>query len=648
MQLPKTSVFATLLLLPLTVTVGTVESLKQCKCQPHLPCWPSKSDWQKFNSTVGGMLIADIRPISSACYKGTPDYNKARCDEVTKKFDDSFWRSNQPGAVQHTTWESYPPLEETCYLPSLISNKTQGQCKQGSVPQYAVRPRNAKDISAAVKFAAKHKIPVVIKNTGHDFLGRASRRNALMVWTHFMRDISFKNRYGRWKPAGCKGDKYKENGLLVKAGAGVMVFELAKAVSKKGRTVAAGAASTVGVVGGFIQGGGHSALGVWKGLASDNVVEFEVVLADGSIVKASACTNPDLFWALRGGGGSTYGVVTSAVLRTHENVSYVQYAINVTIPILPNETPGTANNTFWEVVNMWHSMAIEVNKLGGSGYYFLVTNYPVPEPKMTAHIFAASLLFFGQKDTKKVGKLLKPLHDWLYKTVGTLESGLVSWQISPAAPATDYLGTLPTTVGGQGETGISGSRLLSRELLSTPSGVKKSTDALRDIDYLGGFILGLYVTPGPKPVDSAAHSAWRKAVTHIVVAIGWQPGDSFERQVEIKNLMTNFMVPRLKSLDFDTKTGKQTMGAYVNEADKEELNWQDSFWGEKYGRLKKIKTKYDPHGVFWCRPCVGSEDWDLDGICKAPRQATGTGGCRIQGTMVQPENIGGEDWVFIV
>ena len=97
MQLSHTSVFATLLLLPLTVTAGTVESLRYCKCQPYLPCWPSKSDWQKFNSTVGGNLIADIRPISSACYVGTPDYNKARCDEVTQSFGDSAWRANQSG-----------------------------------------------------------------------------------------------------------------------------------------------------------------------------------------------------------------------------------------------------------------------------------------------------------------------------------------------------------------------------------------------------------------------------------------------------------------------------------------------------------------------------------------------------------------------
>jgi len=394
-------------------------------------------------------------------------------------------------------------------------------------------------------------------------------------------------------------------------------------VSKKGRAVVAGAASTVGVVGGFIQGGGHSPLGVWKGLASDHAVEFEVVLADGSIVKASACTNPELFWALRGGGGSTYGVVTNVVLRTHEDVPFVGYNLNVTIPILPNETSKAANNTLWELVNRWHTMAPAVNDMGGSGYYFLTTNFPgsnlpLSEPNMTVNIFVANLFFFGQRDTRGVEKLFKGLHDWLYTVVGTPESKLVSLLISPPAQATDFLGALAISGNAQGYNVIFGSRLLSRELLSTPSGVQKSTDALRDINQAGATITGLYVTPGPKPIDSAAHPAWRKAITLIISARYLEQGASFERQAEVKSLITDFDVPRLKKLDYNTKTGKQTMGTYVNEADKGEVTWQDSFWGEKYGRLRKIKAKYDPDGVFWCKPCVGGEDWDLEGICKVP------------------------------
>lgn len=143
-----------------------------------------------------------------------------------------------------------------------------------------MRARDPKDISAAVKFAAKYKIPTVIKNSGHDYLGRASRRNALMIWTHFMNDTSFLNADGKWFPSGCKAGEYQENDLLVKVSAGVNLQDLYRAVSEKGRLVVAGSATTVGVTGGYIQGGGHSPLSPSKGMGSDNAVEFEVVTAD--------------------------------------------------------------------------------------------------------------------------------------------------------------------------------------------------------------------------------------------------------------------------------------------------------------------------------------------------------------------------------
>lgn len=168
----------------------------------------------------------------------------------------------------------------------MFSNSTEApECKQGSIPQYGVRARSAKDISITVQFAAKHNIPFVIKNTGHDYLGRANRKDALMIWTHFLRDISFLNEDAKWKPAGCNGpvcSKYQERDLLVKIEAGVLIHELYKAVSARNRTVLAGSGPTVGPAGGYVQGGGHSLLGPWKGLASDHAVEFEVVLADVS------------------------------------------------------------------------------------------------------------------------------------------------------------------------------------------------------------------------------------------------------------------------------------------------------------------------------------------------------------------------------
>ena len=76
----------------------------------------------------------------------------------------------------------------------------------------------------------------------------------------------------------------------------------------------------MGAAGGFTQGGGHGSLGPMYGLAVDNVLEVDVVIANGTLLTANKCTNPDLFWALRGGGGGTFGIVTRMVHKAHPTV----------------------------------------------------------------------------------------------------------------------------------------------------------------------------------------------------------------------------------------------------------------------------------------------------------------------------------------
>ena len=97
-----------------------------------------------------------------------------------------------------------------------------------------------------------------------------------------MNDTIFLNEDGKWFPYGCKAEEHRENELLVKVSAGVNLQDLYKAVSLKGRLVVGGAATTVGVAGGYVQGGGHSPLSPYKGMGSDHALEFEVVTADVS------------------------------------------------------------------------------------------------------------------------------------------------------------------------------------------------------------------------------------------------------------------------------------------------------------------------------------------------------------------------------
>lgn len=114
------------------------------------------------------------------------------------------------------------------------------------------------------------------------------------------------------------GSPAGETGVpTITLGAGTRWLEAYQALLPHDRYVQGGACATVGAAGGFIQGGGF---GIWSrryGTAAGSMLEGELVLASGELVTANAVQHPDLFWALRGGGGGTFGVVCSLTVRTY-------------------------------------------------------------------------------------------------------------------------------------------------------------------------------------------------------------------------------------------------------------------------------------------------------------------------------------------
>jgi FAD/FMN-containing dehydrogenase len=152
----------------------------------------------------------------------------------------------------------------------------------------------------------------VIKGTGHDYLGRSCAPGSLMIWTHRMREVTV---HDSFVPAGSPADTKGVPAITV--GAGTRWLEAYQALLPYGRYVQGGGCVTVGAAGGFVQGGGFGSLSRRYGTAAGNVLEAEVVLASGEIVIANAVQHPDLFWALRGGGGGTFGVVSRLTMATY-------------------------------------------------------------------------------------------------------------------------------------------------------------------------------------------------------------------------------------------------------------------------------------------------------------------------------------------
>ncbi|KAE8409328.1 hypothetical protein BDV37DRAFT_293887 [Aspergillus pseudonomiae] len=565
-----------------------------CRCQPHQSCWPSEQEWNSLNSTINGNLVA-VRPIAAVCHEG--DRNSSACKEVTAAWTNSTWRAAQPGAVQWENWESWPEHNQTCYIESPRNTP----CGQGQISFYSTLAKSAFDIQETVKFAKQHNLRLVIKNSGHDFLGRASAPGSLQILTNGMKDIKLVDKF---TPAGAP--KGKDEGAAVTIAAGVSLQELYAAVAARNRTVVAGTSHTVGAAGGYIQGGGHSALGPWKGMASDNALEFTIGTANGELVVANEYQNKDLFWALRGGGGGTFGVVVSVTVRTFDDAPLILTNLNITTSV--------GNPQYWDALTDFHASLPRINDAKGAGYYWMV-----PDIKLSENTSVSTLtqifIFPNQTDTAQIDSLYAPL---ISKLNGT--AGVYTQYASYAIPSVGFIFSNIFLTGSSDQTGgvsLLGSRLFSRDLLSSNNGSRKLTSVLRSIRVdpgsaiIGHLVAGGAVADNAGRVDSALNPAWRKAITHIVIPRGWEPNATLAEQEAVKRNLTDVEVPILRSVEGDEK-----MGAYLNEANAYESEFQNSFWGENYQRLLDIKKKWDPESLFVVRSGVGSEEWDDWGLCR--------------------------------
>jgi hypothetical protein len=163
-------------------------------------------------------------------------------------------------------------------------------------PAAIALPSSADDAAAAVRFAHERGLRVAAQGTGHGATPMGSLADTLLIKTSRMHGLTI-------DPVA----------RVARAEAGVIWREVAEEAAVYGLAGLAGSSPDVGVVG-YTLGGGMSWLGRTYGLSANNVEAFEVVTADGRLVRADACREPDLFWALRGGGGS-FGIVMAVELR---------------------------------------------------------------------------------------------------------------------------------------------------------------------------------------------------------------------------------------------------------------------------------------------------------------------------------------------
>ena len=243
--------------------------------RPGLPGWPSEADWASLNQAVGGRLS----PVT------LPALDQA---DAKALMSNPFYIGDQPGLTQSSGW-----LDAWRSSPSA----------------YMVAAESAADVAAAVRFASAHNLRLVVKGRGHSYLGASNAPDSLLVWTRKMDAVTV---HDAFTPQGSDAAPVP----AISVGAGCMWLKAYQAATGAGRYVQGGGCTTVGVAG-LVQGGGFGSFSKTYGTAAASLLEAEVVTADGAIRVVNAAREPDLFWALKGGGGGTFGIVTHLTLATH-------------------------------------------------------------------------------------------------------------------------------------------------------------------------------------------------------------------------------------------------------------------------------------------------------------------------------------------
>ncbi|KAL8709577.1 MAG: hypothetical protein Q9220_005669 [cf. Caloplaca sp. 1 TL-2023] len=373
------------------------------------------------------------------------------------------------------------------------------------------------------------------------------------------------------------------------------MFEMYDATAAHRSTIIGGQDPDVGL-GGHVTGGGHSPISGQYGLAADNALEFEIVTPSGDIKTINPCTNNDLFFAFRGGGGSTFGVILSATLKAFPipSMTWSHFEITQTSP---------TRQPFWQAAAYYHSQLPHLVKNGLMGYYNISSLSPF-EPSTPLNLAAG--VWILNTTVPVFDALMDPVLDHIkatYPVNVTRSSRYVPnfydwWKVySPAGAAAT-------------ESQL-GNRLLDENALSLP--LDKIAGYLADSYSDLVTIFNLVSGPGMWNVQLAGGlgsmtPAWRRTVVEMIVPAVWSAHNTTLKISQLA-LLHNKWMPALRAWAPDT-------GAYLNEADPGEPDLPGAFWGKgNYERLVGIKRRWDPEGVFWCGPCVGGEGWrEVEGV----------------------------------
>ncbi|MDQ2651482.1 MAG: FAD-binding oxidoreductase, partial [Chloroflexota bacterium] len=383
------------------------------------------------------------------------------------------------------------------------------------------------DVQNAITWARAQALLISVRSGGHSYEAYSVLDNRLLIDLGELTHLEVDHAAG-----------------TATIGPGVRLLDLYRVLAAEGVAVAAGTCPGVGL-GGLVPGGGVGFRSRRDGLTCDALIDAEVVLADGRVVHVSASEQPELFWALRGGGGGNFGIATSFTLRT-----------------TPAEDVAMASITWpWDeaaqVISAWQAWA------------------PYTDPRLSS-----SLAFF-RPDSGVIGftgLLLGPVDE----LEGLLKPLLATGTPSPYLRALSWLEAAEELAGPGGDqaTFKNGSAFVYQPLPPEAIAltISQMSVAPAPANLISFFALGGAISEIAPGATAFPH---RRALCDLQIQAYWQEPWQEAGNVTWVNGFCQALAP-------------YTSGAYVNYIDADQPDWATAYYGRNLDRLMRVKARYDP------------------------------------------------------
>jgi FAD/FMN-containing dehydrogenase len=556
------------------------------RVRPGQAGWPSDADWSALNHATSGRLTRITPPSLEIA-------------DARKLLANPFYVGDQPSLTQSSGWFEAWRSEPSTYM---------------------VAAETSADVSAAVRFAKAHNLRLVVKGRGHSYFGGSCSPDSLLLWTRKLDAITV---HDAFVPAGTNSAGIS----AITVGAGCMWLHAYQAATGAGRYVQGGGCTTVGVAG-LVQGGGFGSFSKAFGTAAASLLEAEIVTADGEIRVVNEACEPELLWALKGGGGGTFGITTRLTLATHPLPANVG-PVNVTLRAHSDEAyrkllarfvefyaTSLCNPHWGEQVRAYPDNRLQIRMV----FQGLTKDEARAAFKPLFDFVAANPDDYEGQDSLEVAGVPARYfwNGWLYRLFAR---SAVNFDGRSTAPWTDYWWK-----GDGDQVGAFWHAYTSAWLPSSllrPENRAPFVDALftasRQWAVSLHFNKGLFGAPSEvigKARNTATHpDAFDAFALAIIAASGPSLLGGFAAP---NSVLANANRDRVNAAMKALRIVTPNTGAYVNECDYFQPDWQNALWGANYQRLLDIKRHYDPDGLFFVHHGVGTESWSEDGFTRLP------------------------------